>query len=489
MGARIPDWAFFKASSLFTSTLTPKPRDRLGYTLDCDDFEPVDILLRQVRFGNDRTGEAQLGCFLQALLTARRGAHFAREPYFAEHRELARQRLVDVRGNDSEQHREVGGGLADTHAANGVHEHVLVVAGDPGMAMQHREQHREAVLLETHRQPARIGGVRGIDQGLDLHQQRARAFLGHEHARSCDLLGMLRQENRRRIGNPAQSLVGHREHAQLVHRAEAVLEGADKPEALVRIAFEVEHGVDDVLPYARTRDRALLGDVADEHHDRPARLGVTRQVRHALAHLRDRAGSGGELLRVERLDRVDDGDFRLGFFQGREDALELDLGEQLELPRVEREAPRAQRHLLGGFLAAYVYSLVRAAYPGERLEKKRGFPHAGVAPDQHHLARDEAAAEHAVELVHAARHPRRVARAYVGEPLELGALRDARKTVPGRRLGEPFDQRVPGAALRALSLPLRRLAAAFGAGEDARRLAHQSVSETGTRAASPHRSS
>src|SRR5260221_3685111 len=77
----------------------------------------------------------------------------------------------------------------------------------------------------------------------------------------------------------------------------------------------------------------------------------------------------------------------------------------------------------------------------------------------------------------------------MGEPLELGALRDARKTVPGRRLGEPFDQRVPCAAVRTLSLPLRRLAAAFGAGVDAPRLRHQSVSETGTRAANAHRSS
>src|SRR5712692_2620000 len=425
MGARIPGWAFFKASFLFIFTLTAKSRDRLGYALDRDDFEPVYVLLRQVRFGNDRTGEAELGCFLQALLTAWRGPYFAREPYFAEHRELARQGLVDVRRDDGEQHREVGGRFADTHAAHGVHEHVLVVAGDPGMAVQHREQHREAVLLQTHRQPARIGGVRGIDQGLDLHQQRPRSFLGHEHARSCDLLGMLRQKNRRRIGNRAKSPVGHREHAEFIDRSETILESADKPKALVRIAFEVQDRVYDVFHDARARDRALLGDVADEHHDRPAGLCVTRQVRHALAHLRDRAGSGGELLRVERLDRVDDGDFRLGFLQGGEDALELDLGEQLELPRVEREAPRAQRHLLGGFLAAYVYSLVRAAYPGEHLEKKRGFPHTGVAPDQHHLARDEAAAEHPVELVHAARHTRRVARVHVGEPLELGAFRDA----------------------------------------------------------------
>src|SRR5258706_1159614 len=123
MGARIPGWAFFKASSLLPLTLTPKPRDRLGYALDRDDFEPVDILLRQVRFGNDRAGEAQLGRFLQAFLTARRRAHLAREPDFAEHRELARQRLVDVRGEDGEQDRQVGGRLADTPAARALRQH------------------------------------------------------------------------------------------------------------------------------------------------------------------------------------------------------------------------------------------------------------------------------------------------------------------------------------------------------------------------------
>src|SRR5258706_14125961 len=380
----------------FTLTLGPKPRDRLGDALDGDDLEPVYFLLQLVRMGNDLTGTAQHGGYRKAFLNARRRAPVAREAGCAEYRELLRQRLVDVRGDDGEQHREVGGWLADANAPDRVHEHVLIVAGDSGVAVQHREQHRETGLLQSHRQPPRIGRVRRVHQGLDLDEQRPRALLRDEDARARHFAGVLRKENRRRIGNAAKALVGHREHAQLVYRAEAVLEGADEPEALVRIAFEVQDCVYDVFHDARARDRALLGDVAHEHHDRPARLGVTRQVRHALAHLRDRAGSGGELLRVERLDRVDDGDFRPGLFQGGENALELDLGEELELPRVEREAPSAQRHLLGGFLAAYVYSLVRAAYPGEDLEKERGFPHAGVAPDQHHLARDEAAAEHAV---------------------------------------------------------------------------------------------
>ena len=63
---------------------------------------------------------------------------------------------------------------------------------------------------------------------------------------------------------PLQPLLGHREHAELVHRAEAVLHRAHQAKSGVRIALEVEHGVDDVLEHARPGDRALLRDVADE---------------------------------------------------------------------------------------------------------------------------------------------------------------------------------------------------------------------------------
>src|SRR5204862_7345954 len=120
-----------------------------------------------------------------------------------------------------------------------------------------------------------------------------------------------------------------------------------------------------------------------------ARFGVARAMRHALAHLRVRARRGAELLRVQRWDRIDDGDLGLRLFQRREDALELDRGEQLELLRVEREAPRAQRNLLGGLLAAHVYSLARAAHARQGLEEERGLPHARVASDPPHLARHE----------------------------------------------------------------------------------------------------
>src|SRR6266540_1760442 len=390
-----------RCSRYWLALLLPKPRDRIRDAFDCDDLQAVDFLLRLVGLRDDRAGEAELGGFLQALLAARRGAHLAGESYLAEYRELFRERLVGERGDDREQHRQVCRGLAYAHAAHGVHEHVLVVAGDARMAVQHREQHREAVLLQAHRQPPRVGRVRRVDQRLDLDQERPSAFLRDQNAGAGHLAVVLRKENRRRVGHAAQALVGHRENAQLVHRPEAVLERADQAKALVRVALEIEHRVHDVLDHARAGDRALLGDVADQHDDGAAPLRIAGEMRHAFAHLCDRAGSGSEALRIERLDRVDDSDLWLRLLERREDALQLDFG----------------------------------------------------------------------------------------EALELGTFRDAGEAVLRRAFGDAFDQRVPRAAVRALPLPLRRLAAAFGAGVDGSRLRHQSASTTGTRGESAQSSS
>jgi hypothetical protein len=94
---------------------------------------------------------------------------------------------------------------------------------------------------------------------------------------------VLREEQRRWIGDPLQPALGHREDAELVGGAEAVLDRAHQPEARMRVAFEVEHRVDDVLEHARPGDRAVLGDVPDEDHDVPRCLA--RRV-NCAAHSR-----------------------------------------------------------------------------------------------------------------------------------------------------------------------------------------------------------
>ena len=67
-------------------------------------------------------------------------------------------------------------------------------------------------------------------------------------------------------------------------RAEPVLQRVQHAQRVVAVAFEREHGVDDVLEHARPRERAVLGDVTDEHRrdarapSRAARAGARRRA-------------------------------------------------------------------------------------------------------------------------------------------------------------------------------------------------------------------
>src|SRR6185369_410838 len=216
-----------------------------------------------------------------------------------------------------------------------------------------------------------------------------------------------------------QALVGHREDADLVDRAEPVLDRADETEARMRVAFEVEDGVDNVLEDARPGERAVLGDVADENDRRSARLGETRQLRSALAHLRDRARRGGQRFAVDGLDRVDDRDLRPLAFDRGEDLLEADLGEHAHRTGTDAEPARAQRHLRAALLAGDVERLHAAGERVERLQEQRRLADPGVAADQDDAAFDDAAAERAVELV----DPGRMALGVTG--VDLGERRDA----------------------------------------------------------------
>ena len=119
----------------------------------------------------------------------------------------------------------------------------------------------------------------------------------------------------------------------------------------MRVALEVEHGVDDVLEHARPRDRALLGDVADDEQRAAAVLRLARELRGALAHLRDRAGRRLQRLGPEGLDRVHHRDLRFVRVHRRGNALELDFRNQVDGARVEGESPRPHCNLLGRFLA------------------------------------------------------------------------------------------------------------------------------------------
>jgi hypothetical protein len=249
---------------------------------------------------------------------------------------------------------------------------------------------------------------------------------------------MLAQEDGARVGHALQAALGHGEHADLVDRAEAVLDGAHQAKGRMRFAFEVQHRVHHVLEHARARERALFRDVAHQHHGRAAGLGKAREVGRAFAHLRHRAGGGGELVGVHRLDRVDHRDGRARGVERGNDLLELDLGQHLHLRMVQPEPLGAQRHLRAAFFTRDIERVLpRALQRIDRLQQQRRLADAGVAADERHAARDDAAAQHAVELVEPGGRARDVGRLDVGQRRELGGARQRRElraeAVVGRR--------------------------------------------------------
>ena len=77
------------------------------------------------------------------------------------------------------------------------------------------------------------------------------------------------------VGNPDQAALDHLEHAQLVGGPEAMLDRAQQAQRVMAVAFEAEHGVDDVLEHPRPGEAAVFGDMADEH-DRRCRVASPR---------------------------------------------------------------------------------------------------------------------------------------------------------------------------------------------------------------------
>ena len=133
----------------------------------------------------------------------------------------------------------------------------------PGVAREHRDDHREPLRVDPGRDTARHGEVGRRDERLDLEQDRPRP-LERARDRGADLAALAAPEQLRRVGDADEARAGHLEDAELVRRAEAVLRRAQDAVGAVAVALELEHAVDEVLEHARARDGAVLRHVADE---------------------------------------------------------------------------------------------------------------------------------------------------------------------------------------------------------------------------------
>ena len=136
---------------------------------------------------------------------------------------------------------------------------------------------------------------RGTEQRLDLDQERS-STLQHRHHHAAGNAGhAIAQQQRTGIGDGSKPVVAHLEDPHLTGRPEAVLHRREHAQRVVTIAVEGEDRVDQVLDGPRSRQVAVLGDVADQHDRHPGRLGQPGQPVHAVPDLGQAPRRPGEL--------------------------------------------------------------------------------------------------------------------------------------------------------------------------------------------------
>ena len=112
-----------------------------------------------------------------------------------------------------------------------------------------------------------------------------------------------------------------------------------------RFPLEVQDGVHDVLEGARPGDAAALGHMTDQKDRGPRFLGEPHQARRAFAHLADVAWGTFELVRIGRLNRIDEHHARAQGTRMVQDSFELGLAQHVHRTRRLSQPIRSQLHL------------------------------------------------------------------------------------------------------------------------------------------------
>jgi hypothetical protein len=185
-----------------------------------------------------------------------------------------------------------------------------------------------------------------------LDEQWAAAVACHRHDAARRRLARAREENRRRVAHFAQSLLVHVKKRELADRAEAILRRAHVAEAARRIAFEIQHGVDEMLEKPRSGDRTVLRHVTHDHDARAARFREADDLRGAFAQLRDGAGRRAHRAELHGLNRIDDEQLRRRSTGQRR--VEIRVGDDLETGCVQPEPARARSNLRRRFLGGQI---------------------------------------------------------------------------------------------------------------------------------------
>ena len=240
-------------------------------------------------------------------------------------------------------------------------------------------------------------------QRLHLGGQRPAPLQRDRHAGAGHRLAVLGQEQPARVGQADQAVLAQVEAADLVGRPVPVLDRAHHAQLGVPVAVEVQHHVHQVLQRPRAGHRAVLGDVADQDGRQRPFLGHRGQRGRHLPDLGHPARHPVHVGGGDRLHRVDDQQPGPDGVDVPEHGVKVGLGGQEELLADRADPVRARPHLGGGLLAGDVQHRPGLRDQRPRLQQQGRLAHPGLARQQQHRARHQAAAEHPVQLVQAGR--------------------------------------------------------------------------------------
>ena len=352
-----------------------------------------------------------------------------------------------VRARDRQRDREVGARLGDPHSARHAREDVVAGERDAGALLAGSRRASRAGRRRTTARPA-AASARASARRAPAPRRTTGACPRAPRRRPSPDAPTRRSARNSALGSETGSepVAGHLHEAELVGGAEAVLQRAQHAQRVMTIAFERQHGVDDVLERARARERTVLGDVTDEQR-RDAEL-----LREPLrAHARRRApgatepgppGASGSCTAWIESIAITSG--RIASACAHTSG--SDVSQTTSRSGRERAEPvGAQAHLRGRLLGAHEQA-ARAVgrHRAERLQHERALAHAGLAADERDRTRDEPAAEHPVELGHVGGAP---GRARAGR---------RRRSAPAACSGRSAGPRGRRAARRPRASPTRR---------------------------------
>src|SRR6266581_2286910 len=273
------------AATTTTPTSGCEPTGELTDSLQPDQLELSARAAPPRARRQERAAEALARGFGEAALDAGHRTDLAAQAYLSKEERVGRHRTIVDCGDEGGKDGEVGRRLYEAHAAGNVDEDVQAAKRQAAAALEHGQQQGEAAVIQSGGHALRRPEPRFRGERLDLDEHRARAFHQRRHRGAGGASRAPREERRGGVRNRLEAGAGHAKDTDLIHRAEPVLDGAQDAVVERRLAFEVQHGVHDVLECLRTGDAAAFGDVSDEQHGGPPPDSFAKRISRA-AHSR-----------------------------------------------------------------------------------------------------------------------------------------------------------------------------------------------------------